>query len=335
VTNPYEPQFMWEFIDPDLFRSSSSPAIGQVGRISIGGEERWASFFVSGKTGCNDPDSEFCYPSIFIIDIADGSVIERVYLDAVDEGVGGVPSGQPAIMDFDGNGFIDRLYLGTDKGRMYKVNLPDDGTGSITNCVINNDFTTDTGTADPYQPIHASPTVIKDGGVVKIFFGTADSPFVRGDQADENYHFFGYVDSDEKGECGNVELDWFMELPAGHRVFASAFAAAGRIYFGTSTADTEDPCEGYGLEGEGVNDGRLYALDFDGPPVEGDPTFVETGDLRAGPVVYDEHVYYQQPASSPDDPLAGVRSLGDNSYDEAPVSTGNPETSRSWWREVY
>jgi hypothetical protein len=339
VTNPETPEFMWEFIDPDLFRSSSSPAIGQVGRIAVGGEERWAAFFVSGKTGCNDPDSEFCYPSIFIIDIADGSVIEREYLDAVDAGVGGVPSGQPAIMDFDGNGFIDRLYVGTDKGRMYKVNLPDDGSGGITNCVINTDFTAADGSSvtstAEYQDIYASPTVIKDGGVVKIFFGTADSPHVRGDQSSDEYHFFGYVDSDAKGQCGGAELDWFLELEPGHRVFASAFASAGRIYFGTSTADTEDPCEGYGLEGEGANDGRLYALDFDGPPVDGDPTFVETGDLRAGPVVYDEHVYYQQPASSPDDPLGGVRSLGDASYDNEPISTGNPDTSRSWWREVY
>ncbi|MFP4387752.1 MAG: PilC/PilY family type IV pilus protein [Desulfococcaceae bacterium] len=338
VTDPYDPQFMWEYIDPDLYRSSSSPAIGQVGRIAIGGEERWASFFISGKTSCSPTDmaanSQFCHPSIFVIDIADGSVIERIYLDAVTGGIGGVPSGQPAIMDFDNNGLIDRMYVGTDKGYMYKVNLPDDGTGSITNCVINTDFTTADGeTAVPFQPIHASPTVIKDGGVVKIFFGTADSPYVRGDQSDENYHFFGYVDSDGKGDCGDAELDWFMELPAGHRVFASAFASAGRLYFGTSTADTEDPCEGYGLD-EGANEGRLYVLEQDGDFADPELPYVETGDLRAGPTVYDEHVYYHKPASSPDDDFPGG-SLGDGIYNNAPVSTGNPETSRSWWREVY
>lgn len=349
VTEPENPVFMWEFLDPDLFRSSSSPAVGQIGRIAVGGQERWAAFFVSGQTNCTtDEESEgstYCYPSIFVIDIADGSVIERIFLDSESEGIGGIPSGQPAIMDFDNNGFIDRLYVGTavqgdsgNRGYMYKVNLPDDGTGSITNCVINRDFITEDGDSvdEMFQPIHASPTVVKDGGVVKIFFGTSDSPYVSGDaeQAD-HYYFLGYIDSDGKGECGSADLDWFLKLPAGQRVFASAFAAAGRIYFGTSSADTEDPCEGFGLEGDGGNEGRLYVLDQDGGFADSDLPYVETGDLNTTPVVEDEHVYFKSPAAAADSPDGGVQSLGDGVYNNQPVMTGNPDTTRSWWREVY
>ncbi len=342
VTNPNAPSFMWEYIDPDLYRSSSSPAIGQVGRIAIGDDERWAAFFVSGRTGCTPAEktagSTYCYPSIFIIDMADGSVIERAFLDSNPDGIGGIPSGQPAIMDYDNNGFIDRLYVGTDKGYMYKVNLPDTGTGSITNCVINSDFVTDDNQTveNPFQPIHAAPTVVKGaGGVVKIFYGTSDSPYARNDAADENYHFFGYVDSAGKGECNGADLDWFMELPAGHRVFASAFAAAGRIYFGTSTADTEDPCEGFGLGGDTEDIGRLYVLEEDGSYADPDLPYVETGDINTQPTVYDQHVYVKPPITAPDDADSGIESMGSGEYNKETIESGNPTVSESWWREVF
>ena len=38
VTDPSSPSFMWEFSDPDLFRSRSSPAVAQIGRIVVDGE---------------------------------------------------------------------------------------------------------------------------------------------------------------------------------------------------------------------------------------------------------------------------------------------------------
>ena len=36
-----------------------------------------------------------------------------------------------AIVDSDGNGYLDRIYIGTDKGYLYKVNIPDDPEGFI------------------------------------------------------------------------------------------------------------------------------------------------------------------------------------------------------------
>ncbi|MGD9089996.1 MAG: PilC/PilY family type IV pilus protein, partial [Desulfobacterales bacterium] len=139
VTDPADPRFMWEFADPDLFRSRSSPSVGKIGRILVDGQPVWVAFFVSGKTY-----DAALYPSIYMINVADGSVVKRVMLDADASGVGGVPSGQPSIVDSDGNGYIDRLYIGTDKGFLYKVNIPDDPDTvkyAFSNTVINRDFT--------------------------------------------------------------------------------------------------------------------------------------------------------------------------------------------------
>ena len=331
VTDPANPFFLWEFADPDLFRSRSSPALAQIGRIVSDGTAKWVAFFVSGKSYNNT-----LYPSVYMIDISDGSVLNRIYLNAVSGGVGGVPSGQPAIIDADGNGFIDRLYIGTDKGYMYKVNIPDspgEVKYSITQSVINTDFTDDDGVSVPlaqqYHPIYASPAVVVErtlnhegqiSSVVQIFFGTGDSPYYDEDinTAETTYHFFAYLDDTENGnsEEGAVTLDWFYTLPASHRVFASAFAAAGQIYFGTSTSETEDPCAI-------SNEGKLMVLDMnDGDLV----TSVSTGNVYSSPLVEDQHLYLKT--------TEGLKSYGDGNYNNAQKTEGESSISTRMWREI-
>jgi outer membrane protein assembly factor BamB len=85
-------------------------------------------------------------------------------------------------------------------------------------------------------------------------------------------------------------LDWRYELPKGQRIFASAFAAAGRIYFGTSTSETEDPCEGAGNPLS--NAGKLYVMDIEQNVLLPTPKFtIDTGDILTAPVVDDENLY--------------------------------------------
>ncbi|MGE4545150.1 MAG: PilC/PilY family type IV pilus protein [Pedobacter sp.] len=346
ITNPDNPTFLWEFADPDLFRSRSSPAVAILGQIRVGGQSKWVAFFVSGQT----IDANL-YPSVYVVDIANGQVIERIYLDSLPAGKGGVPSGQPAIVDTDHNGYIDRLYVGTDKGYLYKVNIPDRPDSfayPISKCVINTDFdyeqvdadgvstTITVPTAQRYHSIYASPTVVVDNSLtssgeleynVRIFFGTGDSPYADEDidTDNTNYHFFAYTDHAEKGSTSvdNIELSWFETLPAGHRVFASAYAAAGSIYFGTATSDTEDPCAG-------PNEGRIYAFSYSGSSLLNDASGthgVEVGDIITTPLVYDEHLYFKT--------ANGLTSLGSGKHNNETKTGGLPYTRLRQWREVF
>ena len=205
VTDPHNPSFMWEFAAPELFRSRSSPAVAQIGRIKDPdgtNEAKWVAFFVTGKV-----ENANLFPSIYMIDVSNGSVLRKVILDdavdlnddgtidatETDYGKGGVPSGQPAIVDSDENGFIDRLYLASDRGLMYKVNIPDDPsnptTWDITHCVLNTDFVDDDFNTIPaaqrWHPVYASPAIVVKNGLktngdidykIMVFFGTGDSP---------------------------------------------------------------------------------------------------------------------------------------------------------------
>ncbi|MBI9086842.1 MAG: tandem-95 repeat protein, partial [Desulfobacterales bacterium] len=340
VTTPTAPSFMWEFADPDLYRSRSSPSVAQIGRIVVAGKAKWVAFFVSGKTY-----DDTLYPSIYVIDIEDGSVLERIFLDVDSRGLGGVPSGQPSLIDSDNNGYIDRIFIGSDKGLLYKVSIPDDPGAlnySISHCVLNTDFTDPDNNTVPeaqrWHPIYASPTVVVENSFsstgeiqynVRVFFGTGDSPYYDEDinTASTTYHFFAYVDSDDKGACTSGDLNWFMELPAGHRVFASAFASAGVLYFGTSTAETEDPCDS---SGSGNNEGRIFALDIDdGTSLlnEDGQAGLKVGNISTAPLVEDKHLYIRTPT--------GLISLGGDDYNSAVAQGGFAQTSVSMWREIF
>ncbi len=344
VTDPYTPKFMWEFADPDLFRSRSSPSVAQIGRIYYNGTTKWVAFFVSGKTY-----DDTLYPSIYLIDIADGSVVERVFLDAEPAGAGGILSGQPTIVDSDGNGYVDRLYIGSDKGRLYKVNLPDDPDTvkyGINHCVVNTDFTdrdvNEVPTAWHYQPIYGSPSVVAGNSVdlyghmtydIRIFFGTGDSPYYDEDVnfADTRYFFYAYRDTTAKGTCDSsqVALDWFFQLPEGHRIYASAFAAAGNIYFGTSTGETEDPCDTTANANSSFdpNAGKLFVFNMDNP--NDLPLFEKTvGNILAAPLVEDKHIYVQSVGGD-------IDSFGSGQYNSRTRQGGIPKIEIHWWREMF
>jgi len=342
VTDPLDPTFLWEFSDSGLYRSQSSPAVGQIGRMMIDGETRWVAFFVSGHKSDNGP-------SIFMIDISDGSLVMKIPLvdDLFPNLADAVPSGQPAIVDSDGNGYLDRFYIGTDKGYLVKVNMPDDprldwSEDQISSLVINADFDLDDDDVNEilppqqFNPIYASPTVVTTKSYVngqiqhqsRILFGTSDSPYAKDEDPDKVYHFFAYVDTapktsldyDGSVDASQVSLDWFKELPAGHKVFAAAFANAGKIYFGTVTADTEDPCGDLD-----ANEGHLYAMDLDGSDVD-NPTWVDTGDVMTSPLVEDEHLFVRT--------VDGLKMYGSGSWNNDVQVTGEGKSKPVAWREI-
>lgn len=353
VTTPTDPKLLWEYGHPFLINSESSPAIGMV-------NNKWYAFFVSGATdhntnsGCTgDCASDInCYPSIFMIDIASGMLHKQIFLDSESAGCGGVPSGQPALVDYtnsegvgqDGN--ADFLYVGTSAGYMYKVDLPDGN-----DCVINSDV------SNP-QPIYAAPTVVvniasqteaEEAGKsvaelssVTVFWGTGDSPrFVDGDDS-TRYNFYAYKDTVSSG-CGSATQIWNFEMDAGERVFASAYAAAGKIYFGTTTSDTEDPCDMAGDPSDPDSGGNIYILDQEKGWVESgeDQGFkFSTGGIRSAPVVQDEHLFYKTAAGAPTEFGGDLNVIGGDKWNNEVRATeyqtlGDPTIVEMWWREVF
>jgi len=329
VTNPYDVanvKFLWEFSDPDIYRSKSSPAIG---RVWVNGQEKWVAFFSSGKS--KDPTQ---FGSIFLVDVVTGNLIKRVYLDAAGEPArGNSPSGTASIADGDRNGFIDRFYVGDDKGYMYRVNLfpsRSDNPENWTDCIL----------ANVEQPIYASPSILVNNETdVEVFFGTGDDPSLDDSDASTQYVFWALHDKGNNNQCitkfgskqdgialaASSSEVWYYELPAGHRVWASAFAAASRVYFATTTTETEDPCAISAVSGGG----SVFAMERSSGSVA---MSMQVGNVFSSPIVEDEHLYIK-PANPEGWPnKKGVTLIGDTQFNN-PMRGGQRVSIKSW-REI-
>ena len=259
--------------------------------------------------------------------------------DEAGYGRGGVLSGHSAIVDSDDNGFVDRLYVGSNRGLIYKVNLPDDPEtpGNITHCVLNTDFTDTDGNQIPLEQrknaIYTTPTVVVENGIgedgnldsrIRIVFGTGESSHEnRGmDTPDTRNYIFSYVDTAAKGECNPIkhELDWFYELEENHKVRAPIVAAAGRLYFGTTTTKIEDQCTA--LRTENSDLGLLTVMDLEGVVY----LSRKIGNVHFAPPVEDQHIYLMTPT--------GLLSLGSGVYNNELLSFGVPEVRIRSWEEI-
>jgi hypothetical protein len=118
-----------------------------------------------------------------------------------------------------------------------------------------------------------------------------------------------------------IELDWFLQLEPGHRVVASAFASARKLYVGTSTSGTEDPCST-----GAADDGRLYALDYDGSNLDDPGNFTETGNVTSSPIVEDEHLYIKT--------NKGVKVYGKGTFQNETGSKSPGVSTPVSWREL-
>ncbi|MDZ7581375.1 MAG: PilC/PilY family type IV pilus protein [Deltaproteobacteria bacterium] len=347
VTDPIRPAFLWEFSAMDLIHDDNAQAVATIGRIRdpSTGEPKWVAFISTGRL----PDADL-FPAVYMLAVSDGSVLQRLTLDdAVDlnasgsiedgeaaYGQAGTSSGPPVIVDSDDNGFVDRLYVGSNRGLVYKVNLPDDprAFGQLTHCVVNTDFTDTKGNQIPVdqrrRAVNATPTVVIESGIaenddlasrIRLVFGTGDSfpeNAATGTTHGRNY-ILAYIDTAAKGDCNpnNHRLDWFYELEEDHGVRAPITTAAGRFYVGTTTSGTEDPCAA--VRGGNDNLGLLTVMDLEGAVY----LSRRLGNVHVAPLVEDQHIYLITPTV--------LQSLGSGRYNSALRFFGEAVVNvRSW-----
>ena len=350
VTDPNKPIFLWEFSAVDLFRDPDAQAAVQIGRIldPLTGEPKWAAFIATGKMVEKEN-----YPAVYLLDISHGSVIQRVTLDNgvdlngdgildADEagyGRGGVLSGHPAIVDSNDNGFVDRMYVGSSSGHIYKVNLPDDPATprTITHCVLNTDFTDKDGNQIPVEhrqnAIYTTPTVVVENGIeedgnldnhIRIVFGTGESrsEYKGIDTPDARNYIFSYIDTAAIGECNPVkhELELYYELEKNFGVHAPIVASAGRLYIGTTTTEVEDQCAVHSTENTDL--GLLTVLDLEGVVY----LSRRIGNVHYAPLIEDQHSYLMTPT--------GLQSLGSGVYNNEILSFSVPKVKIRSWEEI-
>jgi hypothetical protein len=284
VTNTQSPRPLWDadWTDPDFHGTKVAPSASWVDRGSVGPEGK--TWMVATTSGLADTPSDVF---LYLINAGEGQTLAngKVQLNVggglrSDQAYG--VAGRPVLVDFDRDGYTDRIYVADTSGRVWK-HEPHRAPGN--SCLV----------AAVGQPIYVTPVVslrqdeMNGDNVVTIYFGTGDRPDAN-DSAMPPYHFYAFVDRDPEAECTMGELLYEEALPPDEKVWADAFVAADRVYVGTSTGDKAHICDE-----DPQNPGHIYTFDID-PGPNGEANELASpesagGSVVSGLMVHDEHLF--------------------------------------------
>jgi Tfp pilus tip-associated adhesin PilY1 len=259
VTDPDNPQPLWEFTHDFLGETWSVPVVG---KIRKNGEDAWLAFMGSGY---DNNASEVVGNVFYAVDAETGEYFWAFYAGEVDTTVElgwNIPNTipcSPSIVDINQDGLADRVYVADLDGRVWKVDVsieyqdPTSWAGVIIYEDSNN------------YPIISKPAVwinyVLGGTIPRLYFGTGGDDRAPSDVA---YSFVALLDAP------TPEVEWYLgdptilglpedkdvgSLSSGERVWADPKVADYIVYFSTLTGsiDSVDPCESI----TGV--GKLYA----------------------------------------------------------------------------
>ena len=196
VSDRLTPKFLWEITPSErIYELNTYPTTDykelgqtwstpQIGKIKNGSGEKWVAFMGAGYDTNQDNipvlTSDTKGRGIYVVDILTGEKIWRYTKDEDSSGmVYSIPSDISKV-DTDGDGKIDRLYVGDMGGRIWRFNIGDAGnpaawTGSILFNAQGKIF---------YPP---DVTLENDSGSYEmVFFGTGDRENPKGEIASIN-----------------------------------------------------------------------------------------------------------------------------------------------------
>ena len=186
VTNPCEfgpGKVLWERTavwDGDLGYTLSKPVIA---RLNNG---KWAAVFGNGYNSASGK------AVLFVVDLADGSLIKKFDVGGTDNGLAA-----PSLYDADGNGTTDYIYAGDLQGRMWKFDVTASTESGWEVAFSGDPLFTAVGPSGNPQPITAAPELgAPPAGVggVMVYFGTGRF-FVNGDMTDHTVQsLYGLLD---------------------------------------------------------------------------------------------------------------------------------------------
>ena len=292
ITNPYEPQPLWEFTHKRMGETWSTPAIG---KIVKNGNDKWAAFMGSGYDNYSEHKTGNRF---YAVNVANGNQLWRFNAGEVNtNGNNGwnIPNsipGSPSIIDTDQDGYADSVYFGDMDGRLWKVNVGVELKKQGEKWTWDKEIETIYEDSNNY-PIITKPDVwinpASTGSIPRIFFGTG------GDDDAPNDVFYSFI---ALLDANTPEVEWYMGDPdilnlppeknkadmendweAGDKVWANPQVANFIVYFSTFKGSIEsvDPSENAGI-------GKLYAryvLSVAGSPVGGTAVKGDSGALES------------------------------------------------------
>ena len=262
VTDPLNPQPLWEMTATTMGETWSVPAFGQVNQS---GTARWVAFMGSGYNNASSgtPGNYF-----YVVRLDTGAVIRSVSVTNINSASKTRPKpfpdiyvsipGSPTAVNSDTDAMTEYVYIGDLDGRFYRMDVTSTSTGNWNLTAIYTDN-------DNY-PIITKPAVFADpltGGMpLHVYFGTG------GDDTAPTDRYYAFIAMTDDGT--NAAVEWYMgdatELGlssslraggfgTGEKVWADPVISDNIVYFSTLKGSIENvnPCMNL------YDVGRLYA----------------------------------------------------------------------------
>ena len=250
VTDPQNPQPLWEFTANSVGETWSVPAIG---KVMQGTTTRWVAFMGSGY----DNNSSYTAGNVFyVIGIDTGQTIVTKTVSNVNTNAYGFPwpytdiyvalPGSPTAVDNDADGYIEGVYIGDLDGRLWELNTTNSNTSYWTFTAIYTDRLN--------YPIITKPAVWLDpvtpGSPAHIYFGTGGD-----DRAPSNRTYAILAVEDDS----TPSVEWYIGSPSdlglsaskakgslevGEKVWADPVVSDNTLYISTLKGSIENvnPC---------------------------------------------------------------------------------------------
>jgi type IV pilus assembly protein PilY1 len=292
ITDPLLPKYLWE-MSPDI---ADYAELGQtwsapmVGKIAYGAGEKWVAFIGGGYDANQDNDpiiaSDLKGRAIYVVDVLDGSLVWRYSYVENPEMAYSIPSDIQKV-DTNGDGKIDRLYVGDMGGQIWRFDIGDPAPDNWTGKII---FKSNIGSSEKRKIFYPPDvTLEKDSGNHEmLFFGTGDrehpkesanidrlyavkdknpsTNLTENDLVDVTQDLLQDPGTDETSKSTildslNTKEGWYIKLDQnpGEKVLSSPVVYYGVVYytsFAPNFGTVSDPC----FVGEGT--GRLYPLRY-------------------------------------------------------------------------
>jgi type IV pilus assembly protein PilY1 len=278
VADPENPKFLWK-IGPETPGYSE---IGQTwstphfGKIKYGTSKKVVCFIGGGydenqdkKTVTTDDKKG---RAVYVVDILTGEQVWRWDYRRDPNMKYSIPS-DISCVDTNGDGCIDRLYVGDTGGRLWRFDLKDPDPSVWSGKIV---FNASTGVASGKQKIFYPPDVtLEKGGYEMVFFGTGDREHPNETNVTNKFYALkdkglnttfseNNLEDVTKGSSPFGELEkkegWLISLEAnkGEKVTGGSVVGYGVVYFTTFAPSLES--------GESI--ARIYALNYkNGNPI--------------------------------------------------------------------
>lgn len=282
ITDPYSPKWLWE-ISPsssgfgELGQTWSTP---QIGKIKYGTESSWVTkwvFFIGGGYDENqdlaNPGNDSKGRAVYVVDVLTGSLIWSYTYAKNSQMKYCIPS-DIARVDTNGDGYIDRLYVGDMGGRIWRFDIGNPNPQNWTGKII---FNSNPGGSEKRKIFYPPDVTLENdsGNYEMLFFGTGDreapkektvinrlyaikdknpsTPLTENDLVNV---------TNQAGDLNTLKTKngWYIVLEnTGEKSLSTSVVFNGVVYYTTFTPS-------FGQDGDicflGEGTGRLYALKY-------------------------------------------------------------------------